>query len=256
MITIHLLRHPSEEIPIDGVVLKDTEQYPAVRERISEALKQNQTIELFVLTRVCDDWFWDLSDYRNDVLLINDSLVERLKRKLLIDSLPTDLMSKPEVILGLDLLELPNPAEETTDIWKWITHFKLGELWTAEEPSQEHFSLLVHWYAENTINPLLQYKVDELSKSWIQRATGKLKSAYARFFENPSRNAHLLTIARALLPYGQELREQWLAAEGWYSPKLEDIVDLIKLPNKIPVMLRNKLNPKILTHWNTRLKEL
>lgn len=256
MITIHLARSASEEIPKDNLVLGEINQYPAIREQIFLALKQEQDIDILVLNRVCDEWFWDLSDYFQDVLLINDSPVERLKRKLLIDSLPIELTTKPDLILELQLLDLPKPREDETDIWTWIIRHKLGEVWTVEEPSNDHFSLLVNWYIDNRVGLSLQEKVDDIVKSWIRKASGNLISTYSRFFEDPSKNAYLLTAARALLTYDDDLRKQWLIAAGWYSSKLEDIIDLVKPLNNIPVLIRKKFNPTILTYWNTRFKEL
>lgn len=256
MITIHIAGSSSVEIPKGSLILGDQEQYPMIREQIYSALKRKQNLEVFVLTRICYEWFWDLSDYHCDVLLINDSPTESLKRKLSVTSLPTDLTTNPDLIHELEILDLPNPLEGGINVWMWIIQHKLGEVWTIENPIQTHFSQLVNWYIENTVDPSLQFKVDELAKLWIQKAPGKLKSAYALFFENPAKNAYLIITARALLQYDHNLREQWLTDQGLYDPKLDDFIEMIELPVKLPQIIRNKINSALQTHWNTRLKDL
>ncbi len=256
MINIYISRSSSEEIPKGSLILEDQDQYPTIREQIYDALKRKQNLEVFILTRVCDEWFWDLSDYHRDILLINDSPAERLKRKLSVATLPSDLMANPDLIIDLELLDLPNPLEGVTDIWKWIIQHKLGDIWTIENPIQSHFSQLVNWYIDNTVDPSLQFKVDELTRLWIQKAPGKFKSVYALFFENPAKNAYMKIAARALLLYDHNLREQWLTIQGWYSPKLEDSIEMIDLPTKLPQTIRKKINPLLQAHWNTRLKDL
>jgi hypothetical protein len=256
MITIHMARSSSKDIPRDGIILEDQGYYPTVREQIYEALKRKHNLEVFILTRVCDEWFWDLSDYNYDVLLTNDSPTELLKRKLTIASLPLDLATKPDLIIELDLLNLPNPFGGEIDVWKWIIQHKLGEVWTIEIPTQAHFSQLINWYIENRVNPSLQFKIDEMVRMWIQKAPGKLKSVYALFFENPEKNSYIIIAARALMLYDQNLREQWLTSQGWYSPKLENLIGMVELPIKIPITIRQKLNSTLKIHWNTRLKEI
>ncbi len=255
MITIHTNLSTSEDITNANLVVRSPEHYPMIRRQIQEALTKNGDLEVFILTHVCDNWFWDLLDYRDDVILINDAPVERLKRKLAINALPSDLVENPNLIIELDLLDLPNPIEKVGNVWTWITQYKLGEVWIAKEPSQEHFSKLVNWYVENTVNPLLQSKIDRITQIWIDTAFGKLRSAYIRFFEDPHRNAYSLITWSALSSYDHELREQWLASQGWFSRKMEDLAEMIEAPTFLPKPIRNKLNLKISTHWNTLLKE-
>jgi hypothetical protein len=254
MITLHTGVLPTEELAHDSLTLRDTAHYPLIRRHIQEALLQKTDLEVFVLTRVCDGWFWDLFDYHSDVIYVNDAPTERLKRKLSISVLPTDLATEPELIIELGLLDLPNPDAIVDDVWKWIIQHKLGEVWAAEVPSREHLSQLVSWYVENTIDPILQPRTVRIAQAWIDTASGKLRTAYVRFFEEPHKNAYSLIIWRALASYDRELREQWLAAEGWYSQKLEDLADIIETPTQLPRPIRNRLNSKVQTYWNTRLR--
>lgn len=255
MITIHTGVLPTEELPYDSLTVRTPADYPPVRQDIQEALTQKEDLKVFVLTRVCDGWFWDLFDYHSDVIHINDAPAERLKRKLSINALPIDLAAEPELIIELGILDLPDPTESVSDVWTWIIRHKLGEVWAIEEPSQEHFSQVVSWYAENTIDPILRSRVAHIARTWTDAASGKLRSAYARFFEDPHKNAYSLITWRALVPYDRELREQWLAAEGWYSQKLEDLAEMIETPTQLPQSIRSKLNSKVQTYWNTQLKE-
>lgn len=256
MITIHTNVLPSEDISSDNLVMRGPEYYPLTRRHIQEAMSNNDNLEVFVLTRVCDSWFWDLFDYRDDVIQINDAPSERLKQKLAVNTLPAELVADPNLIIELGLLDLPDPFPFSVgNVWTWIVQHKLGEVWTIKEPSQEHFSQLVNWYIENTVDPLLQSRTNQITKTWTDKAADKLRSAYVRFFEDPHKNAYSLITWRALAPYDRGLREQWLASEGWYSQKMEDMADMVATPTYLPKRIRNKLNPKITTRWNTLLKE-
>jgi hypothetical protein len=253
MIKIHTGVLPTEQLDDESLVVREPAHYPIVRRHIHEALAQKEDLEVFVITRVCDGWFWDLFDYQSDVVHCNDAPTERLKRKLLVNALPTDL-AKPELIVRLELFNLPGPTSGVSDVWMWIIQNKLGEIWTRKNPSQEHFSKLVNWYIEHIVDSILQPRAENIALAWINAASGKLRSAYARFFENPRRNAYVLIAWRALAPYDRELKEQWLAAEGWYSQTLEDLVELIEAPTQLPQPIRSKLNSRVQTYWNTQLK--
>ncbi len=254
MIKIHTGVLPTEQLDDESLVVREPAHYPIIRRHIHEALAQEEELEVFVVTRVCDGWFWDLFDYYSDVIHINDAPTERLKRKLSINALPTDLATEPELIIELGLFDLPDPTDYVSDVWKWIIWHKLGEVWTTEKPSQEHFSQLVSWYIENTIDPTLSPRAEYIAQAWIDAASGKLRSAYAHFFEDPRKNAYVLITWRALVSYDRGLREQWLAAEGWYSRKLEDLAELIEMPTQLPQPIRSKLNSRVQTYWNTQLK--
>lgn len=257
MIFIHIGVLPTENLPAGAVgVVRNPQDYASVREYIYEGLSRNESLEIFVLTRVCDSWFWDLVEYYEDVRLVNDAPTERLKRKLLVNALPTDLTETPELIVKLGLLDLPGPQRSIDDVWGWIIENKLGTLWTKKTPSQEHLSDLINWHLENTVETILQPKVEQIIQRWVNVASGKLRSAYARFWENPRQTAYSLITWRILTPYSRQLREEWLAAEGWYSQKLEDLTDLILSPQQLPPRyIRQKLNPKLQTYWNTQLKD-
>lgn len=257
MIKIHTGILPAEEIPPGGEVLRDPVHYPLIRRFVYEALSQKRDLEVFVLTRVCDGWFWDLNDYYSDVTVVKDAPTERLKRKLSIHALPIDLETSPELIIDLGLLDLPDPTESVENVWKWVVKHRLGEVWTEKVPSHEHLSQLVDWYldVDNVLDPILQPIVEHIAQDWIDLSSGKLRSAYARFMENPHTNAYSLITWHALTPYSSELREEWLAAQGWYSQKLEDLANILEPPQKLPKFVRNKLNPVIRTYWNTRLKD-
>jgi hypothetical protein len=257
MIKIHIGILPNQELPPNGEALRDVSHYPLMRRFIAEALSENRNLEVFVLTRVCDGWFWDLNDYYDDVRIVWDAPTERLKRKLSVHALPVDLESEPEMIIDLELLDLPDPAEGIEDVWQWIIQHKLGDVWTRETPSFEHLSQLVNWYVSNddNIDPVLQPIVKRITQEWKSSTSGKLRNAYSRFMENPRENAYSLVTWRALALYDQEQREQWLAPTGWYSQKLEDLADMLDFPKELPQPIREKLTPVLLTYWNTELKE-
>ena len=256
MISIHIGVVTTDNLPSSVVrVIRNTQDYAPTRQYIYEALFQEKDLEIFVLTRVCDGWFWDLVEYFDDVRLINDAPTERLKLKLLVNALPTDLTETPELIINLGLLNLPDPQKSIDDVWGWIMENKLGTVWTTEMPSQEHLSDLISWYLENRIEPILEPKTDQIIQHWVNTASGRLRSAYARFLENPWLNAYSLITWCVLTPYNRQLREEWLAAEGWYSQKLEDLADMIEPPQSVPKSIRLKLNPKLQTYWNTQLKD-
>lgn len=255
MIRIHTGVLPKEQLDDESLVIRDPAHYPIVRRHIHEALAREENLEVFVMTRVCDGWFWDLFDYHHDVIQIDDDPAERLKRKLSISTLPIDLAAKSDLIIELGLLDLPDPTDAASDVWKWIVHYKLGSVWAAEYPSKEHFSRLVGWYLENATDPILKPVVVRIAQTWMNMASGRLRSAYARLFDEPHKNAFSLIAWKALAPYDSELKEQWLVAEGWFSPKINDLEDIMEMPTQIPEAVRKKLNARIRTHWNTRLKE-
>lgn len=254
MITIHTGILLTQDLPaLSSEIVKDTRDYTLTRQYIYEALSQEKDLEVFVLTRICDDWFWDLVEYFDDVRLVNDAPTELLKLKLSVNALPTDLAETPEVIVNLDLLNLSDPPK-SVDVWEWIIENKLGTVWTTETPSEEHLSELIIWYLEKTIQPILQPKTEQIAQQWVNTAHGKLRSAYALFLENPGANAYSLITWRILAPYDRQLKEEWLAAEGWYSHKLESLADMIEPPQQLSKSIRNKLNQKIRIYWNTKLK--
>jgi len=255
MIKIHTGVLPTEQLDDESLVVRDPAHYPIVRRHIHEALAQEEDLEVFVATRVCDGWFWDLFDYHSNVVHVDDAPTERLKRKLSTNALPIDLTTEPKLIIELGLLDLPDPSGTVSDVWKWIIRSKLGTVWAVEHPSKERFSQLVSWYVDNTIDPILQSRVVHISQAWIDAASGRLRSAYARFFEYPRKNAFSLIARKALAPYDREIKEQWLAAEGWSSPKIDDLTEFIEVPVRLPATIRKKLNSRLQTHWNVRLKE-
>lgn len=255
MISIHIGVLTTEDLSGTVEIVKNTQDYVLTRQRIHEALSREEDLEIFVLARVYDDWFWDLLEYYDDIRLIDDAPTERLKLKLSINALPADLVEKPELIIKLGLLNLPNPQKSIDDVWGWIIENKLGAVWINEIPSPEHLSELMSWFLENAIDPILESKVTEITRQWINTASGRLRSAYARFMENPQLIAYSLITWKALTPYNPQLREEWLAAEGWYSHKLEDLAEVIKPSQQLPKSIRSKLNPKLRTYWNTQLKD-
>ena len=255
MITIHIGLLPREDAPPGAEAVRNTADYVTTRQLIADALDQDRDVDIYVLTRVCDEWFWDLNQYNDKVQVIDDSPVERLLRKLSISSLPQQLMENPELIIDWGLLDLPTPSDRMLDMWKWIIGHKMGQVWTVEEPSARHLTELVLWYAQHGIEPALKRIAEERGRQWVESASGRLRSAYARFLEKPEENALSLLAWRALLSYGPNLIEPWLADEGWYSAQLGDLVDILELPHGLPKSIRKKLNPKVQTYWNSQVSE-
>jgi hypothetical protein len=256
MISIHISVSASAIISHNALIIDEKAQYPSVRKRIYKALEDNQNLEVIVRTRICDEWFWDLSDYHQDVRIINDSPEELLKRKLSIDALPPDLKDNSDLIIHLQLLELPLSKDGENDVWGWILRSRLGEIWEIEDPSVCHLTQLVNWYANNKVQHLLQFKVEERISCWIQKAQNPLKSAYARFFENPTNNAILIITSKSMSVYPKKLKEKWLIDQELYSPKYEDIVEMIDFPTSLPLVIQRKFDPILQTYWNTQFKDL
>jgi len=67
MIRVHIGVLPTEEREQGSTLVENTADYPRAREQIYEALAAETSLDVFVLTRVCDDWFWDLVEYHGDV---------------------------------------------------------------------------------------------------------------------------------------------------------------------------------------------
>lgn len=257
MIRIHTGFLLTEKIPAGGTALESLTDYLSIRQLIAESLSNNRDLEVYVLVRTCDGWFWELNDYYSDVSVIWDAPSERLKRKLSVHTLPTALEMNPELVIDLRLLDLPDPTESTTDVWRWVFQHKLGNVWISELPSYSHLSELVYWYVdqENHVDPVLQPIVERKIQKWINLSSGKLRSAYARFLENPRENAYSLIAWQALSSYDRRLREQWLATKGWYSQKLEDLAEMLDPPDELPKLIRNKLNVTLRTYWNAQFKD-
>lgn len=255
MITVHIGLLLREAVPPDGEAVRNTADYVTARQLIIDALYQGRDVDIYVLTRVCDGWFWDLNDYNDEVRVIDDSPVERLMTKLSGSYLPPRLMENPDLIIDWGLLDLPPPSDDALDVWKWIIGHKMGQVWTVEEPSASHLTELVLWYAEHGIEPPLERIAQERGRRWVESASGRLRSSYARFLEKPKENALSLLGWRALLSYDSNLVELWLADEGWYSAKLGDLVDILELPRGLPKSIRKKLNSKVQTYWTSQLSE-
>lgn len=256
MVEIYTGLLPAEEIPYNGHVVDNREDYISIRQLIYGALSQDAEVQVFVRTRVCDGWFWDLEEYFAEIRVINYSPFERLKQKLNIQSFPSDFPLSSEDVVQLGILNLPDSLNPVTDVKKWIVKHLLGEIWATSMPSWDHFSKLVHWFVEveDEPSPSLSAFTDQIIKGWCSEGPGSLRSAYSRLLENPKKNAVSLLTWSALSPY-DEFREDWLADETWFSPVLVDLADKIDTI-VLPINIRRKLDPKIQSYWNSKLQGL
>lgn len=252
MIEIHIGILRQEKIPIGAQAIDDSKDYLAARNQIKEAIESNEMLKIFVRTRSCDKWFWDLPEYFGTVEIIDDSPEERLKRKLGLQTLPARFAIASPQIIELGLLDLPNPSLHVSDPLGWVLRHKLGVVWDSPEPSGDHFSALVNWFAENIIPQELYSLAESQTEIWLLRSSGKLHSAYARLLEEPQPVALTIIAWQSLQQYDPSLVDTWLAGQYWYRRKAVDLAEMVGhmlLPSKP----RRELNLRLQTHWVTRL---
>ncbi len=249
MIMVHVGVLPEQPVPDDTLVLYEPENYPAIRHRIRAAIDGKENLDVFVKHPVCWSWFWDLEDY-GFIRIVNDDPAEQLKRKLRAPMIPEELAENPWRILELGLLDLPDPSEKVDDVWAWIIEQKLGMTWTISEPSFQHLRDLADWYVDGVVPQELREKASEVERSWLSKATGKLKGAYQSFLQRPRQNALFLCCWQNLIMYDESVRERWLDEEGWYEPHLIWVAEKLP-PLSFPNIARTRLSPKAHVYWNT-----
>jgi hypothetical protein len=216
-------------------------------------MASGSSLKVYVRSHLCNDWFWDLQEYFSQVSFRRFSPRDRLSAKLGRKSLPLDFPLNDQQIIQLGVLRLPDPFEDAESPVRWILLHKLGKTWAESQPSWDHFSALVHWYAHNTVSPSARILADSIVADWIAECSGKLRSAYTRLREDPQKHALSIIAWRALEPYPNN-REQWLEDEKWFSNQLIDLADRVQ-PGILPKSQRITLNARMRAHWNTRLSD-
>lgn len=251
MIRIHLGHVDAGSRPSSQVVREPDDYIPA-RKAIRDALRVSADLELFVLSRVCDQWFWDLEGY-SDVQLLQEDPRDLLRAKLQTGALPAEL-SDPLAISELEILDLPSPVAAVDDVIAWVLGHKLGDVWLVNEPSYEHLTQLVAALATCPVPRLLEPLVERRILAWAGRAGGQIGEAYRLIAATGSRGISFLCAYRALKVYDEATRILWLEEERWYLPGLQWIADKLgELP--IPLAVDSSLSPKAEAHWRRRLRE-
>lgn len=252
MIRIHLGVADAPDAA-DTLTLSQPEDYIGARLRIRDALRSGLPLEVFVLTRVCDGWFWDLEGDA-EVQLLQEDPVTLLRRKLRVLALPPEV-ADPDLVISLALLDLPDPPEPVSDVVAWIVGHKLGEVWSVSHSSYEHATQLVAWWATRAVPTLLQPFAQRRLQIWIEQASGPLREVYRAMQQDPERSALALCCWQALKVYGDEIRRQWLQEEGWYLPHLVWLAERLgALP--VPLKATKLLSLKAEAYWRRRLEEL
>jgi hypothetical protein len=261
MIRIHKGTFGENLVSESSIRLSKLEEYPEIRLRIREAIHASDDLDVYVTHRACDDWFWDLEDYPC-VSLIDEHPGVQLKRKLGIIGLPQKLEERPELILELGLLDLPEPSESIGDVWGWILENRLGSVWAERSVSFEHLAKIMQWYLDasaqrpedsNPINILLQGIVNTVTQSWIECANGIVESAYQLSLKNPAKSALFLACWQSFHDNYPQLLNEWLEQKYLSSLHIEWIAE--KLPMlRIPDLLIVDLDKRVEAYWNGKIK--
>lgn len=257
MITIHLGRFESVDSPA-AVVVQQPEDYVPARQFIRQALSQPATrLEVYVLTRTCDGWFWDLEEFPSIVTLYHEDPVTLLREHLHLSAVPSEL-DDPVLIHQLGLLRFSSPIERVDDPIAWSLGELLDPLWCEVLPSYPHLTRLVGWWAgrEESLSVEIQPLVKRQLENWQSQTDGQLRDAYARLrSEDPMRAALFLCCWRALQPYERTTRQRWLEEENWYVPHWPAIADQLG-PLPLPARAEKILSRKAEAYWNGRLPSL
>ncbi len=252
MIEIHL-GIVDAKAPLGAEVVIEAQDYINARVAIRNALVSKQPLHVYVLKRLCDEWFWDLENYPG-VKLSREDPALKLREMLHVPTLPPEIADSA-VIAALKLLELPPPEELVRDVSGWVVGHKLGAVWTVLQPSYAHLTDLLAWWSENAVPELLQPLSKRKMQSWIQQASGQLQAAYQAVMQEPGLSAKFLCCWKALKRYDEQTREDWLRELRWYLPELQWLADKLgDLP--LPNEANKLLSPKAEAYWRRRLMEL
>lgn len=236
--------------------VENRNDYVLIRQYIQQALRNQESLIIYILTPICRDWFWDLATYSPHIKIIDDSPTERLKRKLKINTLPIDLIGKQEIIIELNLLDLPTPTDWNLAIWDWIIEHKLGEVWLSQQPSWQHLSDLIKWYLKLSIPLSLQAKTKELSVQWLTKSNGLMREAYEYILGEPEINAYVVATWQALAKYPANRRDNWLKNEGWNIDSLNQWGGYLTPLNYLPYSIQQKFDTYLKTYWQTHLRDI
>jgi hypothetical protein len=252
MITIHLGRQDS---PMQSgvIVIRQPDDYITARHALRQALHEGDALDIYVLTRVCDEWFWDLEGFPGVVQRREDP-VSLLCQLLDVTSLPSGL-DDSELIQRLGLLRQPASSAAIHDVIGWALGSLLDPVWIEEEPSFAHFTRLIAWWAEHRIPQDLAVLVTQRLEAWKMKSRDSLRDAYEGLNGAPERIILFLCCWRVLQTYSDELRQRWLEEEGWYLPRWQSLVNKLG-PLPMPEIAENTLSRKVETYWRGQLRLL
>jgi len=251
MIEIHLGVVDTEP-RLGAEIIRKPQDYISARLAIRDALQSKQDLHVYVETRVCDEWFWDLESYPGVRLLQEDPVV-LLCRKLHVPALPSKIVD-PVAISSLRLLELPAPSDAVGDVSAWIAGHKLGKVWADTQPSYGHLTDLLTWLADNSVPEVLHAVAELRMELWINHSGGQLREAYHAIRQSPQKVTMFLCCWKALKKYDDETRARWLEEEKWYLADLQWLAEKLgDLP--LPNIADKILSPKAEAYWHRRLTE-
>ncbi len=253
MITIHL----GHVVPPDhpgAIALERVDDYASVRQALRRELGHSEAdLEVFVTTRLCDEWFWDMEGFPG-VTVLHEDPVTLLRDRLRLALLPPEL-DNPGLIQQFGLLQLSPPMDRVTDAIAWALGAILNPVWAEEHPSYQHLTRLISWWAENSVAPELQPLTNHHLNDWRGQADGLLRDAYTRLQENPHKATLFLCGWQALAPYEEAMRRRWLEEEGWYLAGLQEIANKLG-PLSLPAKAEKALSRKVEAYWGRRLQKL
>ena len=253
MIRVHIGAVEVHDSP-NLVVIHVPQDYVPARLTIRSAIRNAVELDVFVLTRVCDEWFWDLeADPR--VQLLREGPVQRLCEKLHVTSLPPEL-DDADLIVSMRLLSLPAPPSRSVpDVTAWVAGATLGEVWAMLHPSYDHLTQLLQWWAVNTVPDVLRPITEQRMRTWKDQVDGLLQEAYRAIEQNPIGVMLFVSSWTALKVYDEATRVRWLTEEGYYLPSLQWLTDKLgDIP--LPLAAQKALSRKVEAYWRRRLLEI
>ena len=252
MIRVHLGRVDSLDVP-GAVIVRQPDDYLVARLAIRQVLGQlDASLDICVLTRICDDWFWDLQGIPG-VWLQREDPVTVLRERLNLPALPPAL-DDPGLIQRLGLLHLAPPGRGT-DATAWALSALLDTAWGEDIPSYDHLTRLVAWFAEHEAPVELRLLIATRLHSWEELAQGALRDAYAGLQQDSARIVLFLCCWIALGTYNVDLRRRWLEEEGWYRHEWQKLAEKMgRLP--LPARAERILSAKLEAYWNGQFAEL
>jgi hypothetical protein len=234
-------------------IISKPEDYVLARLAIRDALRTESDLDVFVLTPVCDRWFWDLEGYPQ-VRLLQDDPITLLSRKLHVPQLPLEIADS-NVITALKLLDIPDPAEPIADVLAWVAGQKMDEVWAATQTSYRHITRLLAWMALNSIPSVLEPVAQRRLKLWVEQSRGTIAEVYRSIQNDAEKSILFLCCWQALRAYDEDTLVRWLKEEGWYIHNLREAVDnLGELP--LPQVAQEKISSKARAYWRRRLEKL
>lgn len=237
-----------------GMEVRDSRDYVEARRAIRDAAGSQRPLDVFILDRTCDRWFWDL-DGHSVIQFVNEDPVELLREKLGVQALPSYLTAA--VIRNLRLLEKPDSESPIRDVTWWVAQTELGEVWGEEKPSLAHLSALVSWWADSAsrnLSPTLLRVVSLRLQHWSSSAKGDALAVYQALQDSPIQVVLFFCAYQALSSYDAALRKGWLQEKGWFVSDLEPAASKMSdLP--VPPDVDKALSVFAEAYWGRRLRD-